>query len=242
MSQQAEPSIHEYALFHGLTRDHKAINPFEFILPPDEPIYHATLEDPENGCMHEPDECSKRVSAGFHVEVDSRECTSCCIGATNAFQMEMPNERIFIDAETASLLASIIQSGRALSTSLEDFGVDTKRYQRLKHELPLICTDPACDLQEFTQTYAPDLKNEFLPLETLDEEADEGLTWPSSYRNLPDELWRKILVEKPKMSAETLRYLFETTKCESPALSVGGLGLLQEEGFTYERVRLLSHD
>ena len=231
MSQQAAPSIHEYALFHGLVQDHKANAPLALILPPDECTFQKALEEPQEGYTHASSLC---LGDTTHLELENSRCPACFTEATNAFRIITQSERMFIDARTASVLASISQSVSTSSSFDEVLQLDNKRHRRLKHELPLLSTDHGCDVQEFSRPFTPDLENEFLPLETLDEEADEGLAWPSSCLNLPQELWQGLLTEKLEVSAEALRLVFEV------ANHSGRVEMFQVEDYTFEKVCLLS--
>ena len=74
-------------------------------------------------------------------------------------------------------------------------------------ELPLLSTDHELDMHDFARTIIPDLTNEHLPLESLDDEADEGLSWPSTCATLPDVHFAKCKAEKLEISPEWLNYM-----------------------------------
>ena len=97
----------------------------------------------------------------------------------------------------------------------ENTGFDVHRFGRLKLDLPMLRTDHEWDMIEFGPRIVPDLENEFLPFETVDEEADEGFTWPSKYNNLPDEFFERSKSETLAVSNEALLYLRDSMKgCE----------------------------
>lgn len=123
--------------------------------------------------------------------------------------VKVPEERLAIDAAAASLLASIPESAKY---QVEDLGIDTHRVRRLKNELPLLSSDHEIDMLRFVSPIVPDLENEFLPLETLDVEEDEGVEWPSNYYTLPDEFAKKSESEKIEASKDDLSYLQQALK------------------------------
>ena len=66
----------------------------------------------------------------------------------------------------------------------------------MKLELPMLSTDHELDMSEFAKSVIPDLINEHLPLESLDEEADEGMSWPSAFTDLLDDVFQRFKAEK----------------------------------------------
>ena len=206
MSQQKEPSILDYARFHGLAQDYLKFHPFQSLHDPDD--FLQQLQDP---------------SGVF------------CVGD---LAVEIPGERMFIDAGTASLLSCIGQPTKSPSRFDEDVGLETKRQQRLRHELPLLRSDHECDIQNFRLPIIPDLENEFLPAENLDEEADEGMTWPTTYLKAPDEIWQKLNTEKPEIPHEALRYLAEILRYDAADTSEGLFEVDEEVELPYKKVRI----
>lgn len=145
-----------------------------------------------------------------------------------------PAERMSLDQDTASLLSSIPQSSKiSLRFDLETDD-DTHRFRKLKHELPLLSTDHEIELQLFARRIVPQLEHEFLPLEPLDDEADEGLVWPSRCHKLPDEVWKMYSSEKLEISSDALLYLQQTLKYH---LEVGDHPNFEIEELPYKRVR-----
>jgi hypothetical protein len=80
----------------------------------------------------------------------------------------------------------------------------------MKHELPLVRSVHELDMLNFAPQVVTDLKHEFLPLETVDEEADEGLTWPSKCYDLPDQYAKRSASEKLQVSSGAFAFLKET--------------------------------
>ena len=128
--------------------------------------------------------------------------------------VEVPAERIFIDEETASLLATLaFPLPKETPRFDEDTDIDTHRARDLKQELPFLRTDHDSDLRCFSRRIGPDLENEFLPSESVDEEADEGLHWPTRYYKLADEMWSQIQSEKLAVSSDAFLLLQDSLKC-----------------------------
>ena len=129
--------------------------------------------------------------------------------------VKVPEERLAIDAGAASLLSSIAESAKhSPSHSDHDLGIDRHRVRNLKHELPLLRSDHELDVLRFAHPIIPDLKNEFLPFETVDIEEDEAIEWPSSYHALPDEATKKSESEKIEVSKDDLLFLQHTLKSQ----------------------------
>lgn len=125
--------------------------------------------------------------------------------------VKIPKERLPIDAGTASLLSEVVALAKHAPPRFDgDYEFDIHRVRQMKHELPLLRTDHEVDLLRFAPRIVPHLEREFLPLETVDEEADEGFEWPSKCHDLPEEYHRKLKAERLVFSKEALSYLQET--------------------------------
>ena len=183
MPQVSEPSIVEYARYYGLARDHQAFHPFDSIPILDESLYSASIE-----------EISPRLDD--LLEVDTLE-------------KNLLTERMFVDADTAKLLASVTQPAKTPQRFDDDLEKPAMRRKRLKHDLTLLHSDHESDMRELFQRFEPNLQNEFLPFESLDEDEDEGLAWPSKYLDLPNEIWKRLTIEKLEIPVEALQYLSE---------------------------------
>ena len=129
--------------------------------------------------------------------------------------VKVPEERLTIDAGAASLLSSIAESAKhSPSHSDQDLGIDRHRVRSMKHELPLLRSDHELDVLRFAAPIIPDLKNEFLPSETVDIEEDEAFEWPSSYYALPEEATKNLESEKIEISKDDLLFLQHTLKSQ----------------------------
>lgn len=120
------------------------------------------------------------------------------------------NERLTLDKGAASLLSSVLALAQQPPSRCDvDDEIDTHRVRRMKLEVPLLRSDPEVDLLRFAPPIVPDLEHEFLPLETVDEEADEGLAWPTRCYDLPDEYERRSKAEKLLVTSDALVFLHE---------------------------------
>lgn len=116
-----------------------------------------------------------------------------------------------------------------------DLGLDIHRVRNLKHELPLLRTDHELDMIDFRTRIVPNLENEFLPMESVDEEADEGFTWPTKYYNLPDEFAKTSESEKLAASSEALLHLRDALRAPG---EVEKHEWFDDEVMSYKRVRV----
>ncbi|KAL6719367.1 hypothetical protein ACLMJK_003606 [Lecanora helva] len=180
MSQE-EPSIIDYARFHGLVRDHLEDDPLQ---------QHAPSVD---------------IISSFD---DSADLFQICNDS-----VKVPDERLTFDQGAASLLSSVLALAQhPHSPHKEDDDLDTHRVRRMKHDVPLLRSDPKIDQLRFAPRIVPNLEHEFLPMETVDEEADEGVGWPSRCYSLRDEYAKKSKTEKLEVTSDALAFLQATLR------------------------------
>ena len=152
--------------------------------------------------------------------------------------VKVPEERLAVGAGAASLLSSIAESAKHLpSYSDQDLGIKRHRVRRMKMELPLLHSDHELDVLRFAARIVPDLENEFLPLETVDVEEDEGFEWPSSYHALLDETAKKSRSEKIEASKDDLLFLQHTLNLQFESVDYEAF---EVEDLPYKRVKGLS--
>jgi len=138
------------------------------------------------------------------------------------------NEKLLFGKQEALVLGSLTEAMQQDWDLDESSELNPHRVRNLKIEIPMLKTDHEGDMQVFCCPISPDLANEHLPLESLDDEADEGLMWPSSCQKLPDQYMRAAVKERLDVSIDELNYL-QASLClnsasESP-LSFEGNGL-----------------
>lgn len=117
----------------------------------------------------------------------------------------------------------------------EDLGLDIHRFRNLKHELPLLRTDHESDMIDFRTRIVPNLENECLPTESVDEEADEGFTWPTKYYTLSDEFAKGSESEKLAATGEALLHLRDALRVPG---EIEKHEWFDDEVKSYKRVRV----
>lgn len=205
MSQDVEPPVIEYARFYGLARNHLEPHPLQGLTFSENLGSSVLLDDPPEL---------------FRIDLAS---------------VKVPEERLAVDAGAALFLSSIAESVKiSPSHSDEDLGLDRHRVRRMKNELPLLRSDHEIDMLRFASPIVPDLENEFLPLETVGIEEDEGLEWPSRYYALPDVYAKKSRSEKIETSKDDFLYLQQTLNDQ---LEGGKHGEFDVDDIPYKKVR-----
>ena len=119
---------------------------------------------------------------------------------------KVPDEKLAIGRDEALLLGSL-NAASEHTLSFEGIVLDHHRVRNMKLELPMLRTDHEANMQDFARPVLPDLAHEHLPLEIVDDEADEGLGWPSECASLPDIHYAKCKAEKLDVSLEVLDYV-----------------------------------
>lgn len=177
MSQGDEHTLLEYARIHGLACNHLTRDPLKGLKAPDDYLQ------------------------GLEIESDD-----LYDGDLKDYQLD---EKLSFGKEAILLLASVttpISSDYPPRFDVDVYN-DPHPSRNFKCELPMLQTDHDLDKKEFAVPFVPHLEHEFLPLEKIDDEADEGLKWPLRNSTLLEELAEKSRSEKLQVSTETLTYL-----------------------------------
>ncbi|KAJ4352299.1 uncharacterized protein N0V89_007647 [Didymosphaeria variabile] len=177
-----EPTVLEYARFHGLCSDFTKELPsyYNNFSLSDETLY-LDLWDPN----------------------DSPSLTNPAD--------ELTKERLAVSKEAAMLLKSV-HSLTQEPPSLLRIPDRRRRILSLKQELPILRTDNELDILAFGGTVEPSFTDLKIPLEAIDEENDEGLDWPSDYAGYPKQCDERAKNEKLGVSRETLLYLQDAVR------------------------------
>lgn len=173
-----EPTVLEYARFHGLCSDftlelsqcHKGVSISH-------EIFHMGFQDPQGAPL-----------------------------ITNPAE-ELTKERLAVTKEAAMLLLKSTQSLAAAPHDLLPITSGRKRIIDLKQEVPILRSDNELDLLEFGSVVEPNFTDLKIPLEPIDDENDEGLEWPSKCLELPARCIQRAKGEKLEVSRDTLVYL-----------------------------------
>ncbi|MCJ1390709.1 hypothetical protein MMC18_009450 [Xylographa bjoerkii] len=125
-------------------------------------------------------------------------------------------ERLEFGKDAAIFLASTINAKSYSPSAGDDLLPKTHRIRDLKLEPPLLRSDHELDMRQFGGRIAPDLSSEHLPFEKVNDERDEGLGWPSSYKKLHEKVSARSLVEKLTISKEVLLCLRDIIQQRKP--------------------------
>ncbi|KAL8807958.1 MAG: hypothetical protein Q9182_000424 [Xanthomendoza sp. 2 TL-2023] len=161
-----EPSVLEYARYYRLSRNHLEIDPLALVPRPDEALLQS---------QDESEPLSQQLNAGVTTP---------------------PPERLTAVKEASTLLA-VTDPTQYHGCKLEDVDlIPIHRTRNLKIELPLLRSDHEADMLDFVHHIEPNLANEFIPFEKVDNEQDEGLGWPSYCYDWPEMFFQKAQKEK----------------------------------------------
>lgn len=177
---EPESPILDYARTHGLSRDYALESPFYGVIP-------TPADDAYDEALRLPIEATYQPSV--HI---------------------LLRERLAVNKDTAILLKEVLSGKQALVNDEDQQYRAWKEVSGLKLERPLLSTDSELDLLEFGSTKEPDLNDLRVPLDSVDEENDEGLCWPSSYLRCPEKCFDQINSDKIRVSKEVLVLLQDT--------------------------------
>ncbi|KAL8665911.1 MAG: hypothetical protein Q9202_001847 [Teloschistes flavicans] len=118
-----------------------------------------------------------------------------------------PPERM-IAVKEASVLLAATNPNQYKGCQFEGYDVTpTYRNRNSKLESPLLRTDHEADMLMFVRKIEPNLAEELLPTEKVDDELDEGFRWPSYCRDLPDKVFQEAQSEKLEVPKDVLGYI-----------------------------------
>lgn len=128
----------------------------------------------------------------------------------NEFSGHPRVEKLAFSKDALLLLESATKTAEGVETISHEFAFDTHRIRSMKQEVPEIRTDHELDMMSFGRPFMPDLENNFMPMILIDEEADEGLTWPLRYKTLPTEFTKRSESESLAVPSDALVFLRDT--------------------------------
>lgn len=226
--EQEEPSLLEYARFYHLARDHLSGTPplecARRLLGLSTPSWpkRTTGADSRDICDADPCGIVTEVWAandGQEPEGEDEDEDERTLSQLFAPHLPTPfklREKLHAPKAAAVLLSSLL---RALSPVLHPGTNDPDnaslllpprhRIRSLKHDLPVLRSDPEVDLRRFAAGFELDVRElrRNIPLEKIDEEADEGLGWPARVTGLVREVARGVQREKIGGGREGLVFL-----------------------------------
>jgi hypothetical protein len=171
-----------YARFYGLRRDPPLDHPLasNLIPLPSENIY-LDMEEPP-GLLH-------------------------AEALQNEVWESLKNERLDVDRETATFLASLLGAARRFELDPVDVVLEPEGLRRLKLELPLLSTDHDLDMLALRRRNEVRLCSEGIDHFQLDVEKDEGIAFPQAEIDRKLSLDRELAKEKLDVGRETVELL-----------------------------------
>lgn len=186
MEEFAEPSILEYARFHGVASSTLPSSDLLAYISPDTlESLESTLQDPSTGDFE-----TKLSTAATHVK--SKE-----------------KERLEIERDGAVFLSSIIKP-TTQQPLLHPASTSRHRVKNMKIDPPILQSDHELDMRAFSHGVSViplDPSKLDLPLEQLEVENDEGIEWPRYYMDFPAQVWEMVRAEKLDCTREVLLFI-----------------------------------
>ncbi|KAI9761045.1 MAG: hypothetical protein M4579_001308 [Chaenotheca gracillima] len=175
---QEQPSLLEYARYHGLVRDHLSIDPLHFIVDGSVPF-----------------SCT-----------DNDEAPELFLEETTQPLFYPQSEKLAIGRDVAVLLSSILRPPSPELDDAYAYS-KYRRIKDAKIELPLLRrSDHELDKMAFKKPMQASnvLEDLNLPFASVDNEEDEGLGWPSATAESARRFEEDTRVEKLALSRETM--------------------------------------
>ncbi|KAL9035571.1 MAG: hypothetical protein Q9214_006518, partial [Letrouitia sp. 1 TL-2023] len=205
-SQDKDPPLLEYARFHGLSRNYQECNPTEELSS-----LAASLYEDDDTFLEKEDFATIEAAA-----------------------KSPPTERLEVSREALRLLGEVTKLHGPIPQFEHGSELDLHHVRNLKQELPLLRTDHEADMQSVVRRMEVDLAHDFLPLEHIDEEEDEGLTWPKKYDNLPEEYFKELQNERLEVPKDAFIYLKDVVDF---GVSCGEQPVLECESLSHQHRR-----
>ena len=188
--QEDEPTVLEYARFHGLSTDYALDRPQLRINETlsDEAFIEDMIEPPD----------------ALHVTSSAYELTREPLGVSK--------EAVLLLKAVYQLLDPTNESRLLPDRRLHILGS--------KQEVPLLRSDNELDMLQFGSAATPRFDEMRIPLEPVDDDNDEGLEWPSSYSAYPAQCCARANSEKLEITRDTLHFLQNTAKDDMKSLDI----------------------
>ncbi|KAF2129603.1 hypothetical protein P153DRAFT_403383 [Dothidotthia symphoricarpi CBS 119687] len=169
------------------------------------------------------------------IDQDLRDPSDVSI--TNA-AAQLIRERLTLTKDAVLLLKSVFVLREA---PVSDFVAEDGRTRilNIKQELPILRTDVELDLQSFGNAAMPDLSDLRIPLESVNEENDEGFEWPSKYLAYPKLCAERARAERLAISKDVLMYLQDAIR---DAYTQEDSERIKSEGLKYKPLASESSD
>lgn len=180
--EEREPTVLEYARFHGLCTDYSLGSP----------------------CVD-----TILIPSSDSLEIDLQYTTDC--SNTNSAS-ELTKERLTLNKEAAFLLKTVHLVQQQAPNDVQLPSDHWRRAAKLKQEVPILRSDPGLDLVKFGNTDIPSLTNSKIPFEIINVENDEGFEWPIKYYAYPAQYDDQAKSEKLKIPRKHIIFLQDAVK------------------------------
>ncbi|KAK8162108.1 hypothetical protein IWX90DRAFT_507227 [Phyllosticta citrichinensis] len=178
-SQHQEPTVLDYARFHGIARDYLTEGPPRPDgLPRAPPFLRQELVDPPNATK---------------------------IEWPRDFRSQ--HERLEIDILGARALNFACRAPPLPSEPEDAIEGKLHRTRKWKVELPILLSDNELDMKRFMRRDEMFLSGFAFPLEDVDDENDEGLTWPMKFWERLEQTRKRLESEKLQLARTDFVYL-----------------------------------
>lgn len=190
--EEQVPSIWDYARFHNVIGNYTSRDPLSYL---------ATLSHRE---------VTDSLANDYALP-------SLDFNDTFLFVQSDLKEKIVATRKSAALLTSVLKAGSSgRENDLKELG-DRHRFRDIKLEKPLLMTDHEVDVQTFVNSSELDRVDLDMPCEDVNEENDEGLTYPESFWAIADEVRASSFKEKMHCTREVLVRLKDARNwCSNP--------------------------
>lgn len=217
MPDDTEPSLVEYARYHGIATDHTAIDPYRSISLLSADNIEESIVDP-NGSLP--------------VDIE---------GAWSVVQ-EKVREKLHIDSSVARLLSEVLRPKPRSECRSDSHLPNFRLVQELKLELPLLPTDHEMDMRRLVPKEGLEDLYQELSLITLDDEGDEGLAFPSFYDDMVTEVREQAMHEKLASTRGALRYIEYIMEIKTDEGDIWEQGRKLSNELSYKKVFLPNID
>ncbi|KAK2861222.1 hypothetical protein FQN49_004422 [Arthroderma sp. PD_2] len=195
MSDSKEPSLRDYAHFHGVASDHRYPNPVQLV---NDVVDQDSQSAAVNICSLDDDHRAQEVVKSVY------------------------SEKLLASRGCGELLSSIARLCNECKTSLNKTHLPiglpySHRVEQLKIDQPILRREAWREHYSLPPLPSLDGFNLRPPLEELRGENDEGLAFPSYYTGMSNEIQEGIAKEKIHCPASTLRCLQEIRKDQGQA-------------------------
>ncbi|KAL8731580.1 MAG: hypothetical protein Q9166_003268 [cf. Caloplaca sp. 2 TL-2023] len=120
----------------------------------------------------------------------------------------IPQQERFTAVKEASALLAVTDPKRYEDCEFEGSGlIPIHRIRNLKVEVPTLRTDHEVDMLNFIHHIEPNLADEFIPYEKVDDEQDEGLGWPSYCHEWSEMYFQKAQNERLEVARDVIAYM-----------------------------------